>query len=92
MNQDQTQQRSQMIQRTVMRVCLLYVVSCAVCVAIITNLWLALLILALLLPIHLLVLVSIPESLNGVPDEELSRRNFVTTLPVRLAKLLTPKT
>jgi hypothetical protein len=66
--------------RTVMKVCWLFAVSFAVCVAIITNPLLALLILALLPRRNSLDLASTQESHSGVPEEVLSRRNFVMTL------------
>jgi len=71
---------------------LLYVASFVVCAVIIISLCLVLPILVLLPLINLLALANTHASLSGVQDEVLSRRNFVTTSPARLAKLLTPKT
>jgi len=86
------QQHFRMIRKTVTKVCWLFAASFAVCVAIITNLLLALLILVLLLPKNSSASRNIQESPSGVQDAELSRRNLLMTLLGRSKKPQEPKT
>ena len=91
-DQHQTQQHFQTTQRTVMKVCLLFVVSFAVCVAIITNPLLVLLILAFWLMKNSSDLASTHVSPSGVQDEVLSRRNLLMTLLGKSRKQQAQKT
>ena len=88
MKQHQTQQHFQMIQQTVMKVCLLFVLSFVVCVVIITNPLVVLLTLVLLPLINSLVSASTLVLLSGVLAVVHYKKNYVMTLLEKLVRQL----